>query len=62
VWAEEADSPKVVRDTSFDDQAFNSVWNPAFAYLHLSSDGQQNLTVNVGNITSGFEAVGKFAP
>lgn len=62
VWAEQADSPEVVRDSSFDDQVFNSVWNPAFAYMHLSSDGQQNLTVNVGNITSSFEAIGKFTP
>ena len=62
VWAEQADSPKVVRDSSFNDPAFNSVWNPAFAYLHLSSDQQQNLTVNVGNITSAFNAVKKFAP
>ena len=62
VWAEQADSPKVVRDSSFNDQAFNSVWNPAFAFLHLSSDGQQNLTVNVGNITGAFEAIGKFVP
>lgn len=62
VWTEQADSPKVVRDSSFDDQDFNSVWNPAFAYLHLSSDGQRNLTVNVGNITSAFEAIGKFVP
>ena len=62
VWTEQANSPKVVRDSSFDDQAFNSVWNPAFAYMHLSSDGQQNITVNVGNITSAFEAIGKFVP
>ena len=62
VWTEQADSPEVVKDSSFNDQAFNSVWNPAFAYLHLSSDDQQNITVNVGNITSAFEAIGKFAP
>jgi len=60
VWAEGADSPKVVRDTSFDDQAFNSVWNPAFAYTHLSSGDQQNLVVNVKNITTAFDAIGKF--
>lgn len=62
VWTERADSPKVVRDASFDDQAFNSVWDPAFTYLHLSTDGQQNYTVNVGNITNAFEAIGKFVP
>jgi len=60
VWAEGADSPKVVRDTSFDDQAFNSVWAPAFAYTHLSSGDQQNVVVNVKNITNAFEAIGKF--
>jgi hypothetical protein len=62
VWTLEADSPTVVRDTSFDDQAFNSVWNPAFAYMHLSSDDQENVHVDVGNITSAFEAIGKFVP
>ena len=60
VWAEGADAPKVVRDTSFGDQAFNSVWNPAFAYTHLSSGDQQNVVVNVKNITNAFEAIGKF--
>lgn len=60
-WTQEADSPEVVRDSSFDDQAFNSVWNPAFSYLHLSSEEQQGLNVNVGNITSGFDAIGEFA-
>lgn len=60
VWTEEADSPKVVRDSSSDDQAFNSVWNPAFDYMHLSSEQQQELNVDVGNITSAFETIGKF--
>ena len=60
VWAEEADSPKVVRDSSFNDQAFNSVWNPAFAFTHLTPEEQQNTNVNVKNITSAFEAIGKF--
>lgn len=60
VWAEGADSPKVVRDTSFDDQAFNSVWNPAFTYTHLSGGDQQDVVVNVKNITNAFEAIGKF--
>ena len=60
VWAEGADSPKVVRDSSFDDQAFNSVWNPAFAYTQLSNGDQQNLNVTVKNITSAFNAIGKF--
>lgn len=62
VWTEQADSPKVVRDSSFSDQAFNSVWDPAFAYMHLSSDEQQNITVNIGNITSAFGTLGKFTP
>ena len=60
VWTEGADSPKVVRDSSFDDAAFNSVWTPAFAYTHLSSQEQQNVHVGVKNITSAFEAIGKF--
>ena len=60
-WTQEAGSPEVVRDSSLDDQAFNSVWTPAFSYMHLSSGEQQNLDVNVGNITSAFEALGKFA-
>ena len=60
VWAEEADSPKVVRDSSFDDQAFNSVWNPAFSYMHLTSQEQQSFNVDVNNITNSFEAIGKF--
>ena len=59
-WTEEADSPKVVRDSSFDDQAFNSVWNPAFSYMNLSSEEQQGLNVDVGNITSAFDAIGEF--
>jgi hypothetical protein len=62
VWTEQADSPTVVRDSSFDDQAFDSVWSPAFVFTHLSSDAQQNLTVNVGNVTNAFGAIGKFAP
>jgi len=59
-WTQEADSPKVVRDFSFDDQAFNSVWGPAFSYMHLSSEEQQDLNVNVRNITSAFDAIGEF--
>ena len=59
-WAQEAGSPKVVRDSSFDDQAFNSVWDPAFSYMHLSSEEQQDLDVNVRNITSAFDAIGEF--
>jgi len=62
VWAQEADSPTVVRDSSFDDQAFNSVWTPAFTYLHLSPEEQQNHNVDVKNITSAFEVVDKFVP
>jgi len=59
-WTQEADSAKVVRDSSFDDQAFNSVWDPAFSYMHLSSEEQQDLNVNVRNITSAFDAIGEF--
>jgi len=60
VWTEEAGSPKVVRDSSFNDQTFNSVWDPAFAYMHLSSEEQPNFNVDVRNITNSFEAIGKF--
>ena len=59
-WTQEAGSPKVVRDSSFDDQAFNSVWDPAFSYMHLSSEEQQDLNVDVRNITSAFDAIGEF--
>ena len=62
VWTEQANSPTVVRDSTFNNQTFNSVWDPAYTYLHLSSDAQQNVTVNVGNVTSAFEALGEFAP
>lgn len=60
VWAQEAGSPKVVRDSSFDDQAFNSVWTPAFAYTHLSGEEQRKFNVDAKNITSAFETIGKF--
>jgi hypothetical protein len=55
-WTEFANSSKVVDDSSFTDDAFNAVWNPAYLFFHSSS----NATVNVGNITAGFTAVNKF--
>ena len=61
-WTPRSDSPTAVRDSSFGDQGFNSVWTPAFSYVHLSSEEQQNLDVDVGNITSSFQAIGEFAP
>ncbi|KAI0080078.1 hypothetical protein K474DRAFT_1590781 [Panus rudis PR-1116 ss-1] len=57
-WAERATSPEVVRDSSFTDDAFNGVWNPAFNFFHTPN----NAVVNVGNITASFQAVGKFSP
>lgn len=62
VWAQEADSPTVVRDASFSDPNFNSVWTPAFTYAHLSSQEQQGLNVNVNNITNSLGLMGKFVP
>jgi hypothetical protein len=61
VWTETTGSPEVVRDTSFSDSNFNDVWNPAYTYLH-STQTQQGVTVNVGNITTAFQATGKFSP
>jgi hypothetical protein len=55
-WTEFANSPKVVDDDSFTDNAFNAVWNPAYLYFHSSS----NALVSVANITTGFAAVNKF--
>jgi hypothetical protein len=55
-WTEFANSSQVVDDSSFTDDAFNAVWNPAYLFFHSSS----NATVNAGNITAGFTAVNKF--
>lgn len=55
-WTEFANSPEIVNDNSFTDNAFNSVWNPAFLYFHSST----NATVNVGNVTTAFTAIDKF--
>ncbi|KAI0788544.1 hypothetical protein C8Q75DRAFT_719680 [Abortiporus biennis] len=57
-WSELATSPKVVRDKSFTDNTFNSVWNGSFAFFHVPN----NANVNVGNITSAFQVVGLFQP
>ena len=59
VWTEFASSPQVVRDTSLTDPNFNSVWNPAFTFLHSVNPG---VTVGVSNITDAFQAVGIFSP
>jgi hypothetical protein len=59
VWTEFAVSPLVVRDDSFTDEAFNSVWNPAFAFHHLNQSG---VVVDVSNITAAFQATGQFVP
>ncbi len=58
VWAELAASPEVVRDNSFTDGSFNSVFSQAFNFFHFPS----NATVNVGNVTGAFHNVGKFSP
>ena len=55
-WTEFSNSPEVVDDDSFTDNAFNAVWNPAYLYFHSSS----NALVSVANITTGFAAVNKF--
>jgi hypothetical protein len=59
VWTEFATSPLVVRDTSLTNPTFNSVWDPAYAFLHSSQPG---VTVDISNITSAFQAVGEFGP
>lgn len=59
VWTEFAGSPQVVHDSSLTDSDFNSVWTPAFTYLHSAHTG---VTVNVGNITDAFQATGQFSP
>ncbi|KAJ3490581.1 hypothetical protein NLI96_g1350 [Meripilus lineatus] len=58
VWAELATSPEVVRDTSFTDVAFNSVFTQTFNFFHFPSGA----TVNVGNVTGAFHNVQKFSP
>ncbi|KAI0068328.1 hypothetical protein BV25DRAFT_1875757 [Artomyces pyxidatus] len=57
-WADAANAPTVVHDTTFDNALFNEVWNPAFTFFHTES----NAIVNVGNITSGFQTLGLFVP
>jgi hypothetical protein len=59
VWAESAGSPQVVHDSSLTDSNFNSVWTPAYSYLHSVQTG---VIVNVGNITDAFQATGQFTP
>jgi hypothetical protein len=58
VWTQSAGSPEVVRDTSLADSTFDSVWVPAYTYLHSTQD----VVVNVGNITTAFQATGMFSP
>jgi hypothetical protein len=59
VWTEFATSPLVIRDSSLSDPVFNSVWDPAATYLHSQPSG---VVVGVSNITSAFQATGKFSP
>lgn len=59
VWTEFTGSPQVVHDSSFTNTNFNSVWTPAYNYLHSTPTG---VVVNVGNITGAFEATGQFVP
>jgi len=58
-WTQFAGSLEAVHDSSFGDTTFNSVWDPAFIYLHSM---QQGVTVDVSNITAAFEATGMFSP
>jgi len=59
VWTDTAVAPLVVRDSSFDDAAFNSVWEPAFTFVHSRPTG---VTVGVSNITTAFRSTGKYSP
>jgi hypothetical protein len=59
VWTELATSPEVVRDSSFTNAAFNSVWNPASTILHSQQPG---VIVGVSNVTAAFDATGQFVP
>lgn len=58
VWAASAGAPQVVRDSSLTNANFQSVWEPAYNFLHSSPNG---VTVNVGNITNAFQATGQFS-
>jgi hypothetical protein len=59
VWAEFASSSQVVRDSSLTDSVFNSVWIPAYNFLHSANPG---VAVGVSNITNAFQAVGRLGP
>lgn len=58
VWTDVAVSSEIVRDNSFVDQTFNSVWDPAFTFFHTTNTA----VVNVSTIVSSFVNVNKFAP
>ncbi|KAK7694809.1 hypothetical protein QCA50_001997 [Cerrena zonata] len=58
VWTDLAVSPEVVRDNSFDDTVFNSVWDPAFTFFHSTNTA----IVNTSVIVSAFNTVQKFTP
>ncbi|KII93553.1 hypothetical protein PLICRDRAFT_396434 [Plicaturopsis crispa FD-325 SS-3] len=57
-WSENSTSPDIVRDSSLTDTLFMEVWNPVSTYLKLHPPG---VVVNVGNITSSFQALNKFS-
>lgn len=59
VWTASAWAAQVVRDSSPTNANFQSVWDPAYNFLHSSPNG---VTVNVGNITAAFQATGQFSP
>ena len=59
VWTTSACAPQVVRDSSLTNANFQSVWDPAYNFLYSSPNG---VTVNVGNITTAFQATGQFSP
>lgn len=62
VWAQNATSSEVVRDASLTDQQFMEVWTPASEFLHVSNPAASGIVVNVDNITSSFQSLGKFSP
>jgi hypothetical protein len=59
VWTQNDTSSEVVRDKQFGDPVIWAVWNPASTFLHSNST---NVVVNVGNVTSSLQDLGKFTP
>ncbi|KAA1467926.1 hypothetical protein DENSPDRAFT_833101 [Dentipellis sp. KUC8613] len=57
-WTDSANASTAVQDSSLTDATFNAVWTPAFTFFHSNTDAH----VDVGNITSAFQSLGKFQP